>query len=297
VGWLLLFWLLVPLLIWKTNWGIAWKVVATLALVFLLAGIGSQDAPSLSSDQVDGAGSEDEAHGRHRAPRETNAAADTEGARENQPREWQRTRAPESPGRSFTVSRVVDGDTVEVQTETRVLDVRLIGVDTPETVHPSLPVQCFGPRASSFATTTLQGERVRLEFDVERRDPYGRTLAYLWLDGALFNETLIKRGFGRMSTYAPNERYLDRFEVAQRAASSNDRGLWGACRGGDGDAGGKESGSASKGGSRCDANYKGACIASYPPDLDCPDVAAAGFSSVGTDPHGFDGDGDGVACE
>jgi micrococcal nuclease len=132
---------------------------------------------------------------------------------------------------------------------------------------------------------------------VERRDRYGRTLAYVWFDGALFNETLIKRGFGRVSTYAPNVRYLDRFEVAQRSARTNDRGLWRACRGGGGAAGSETSGSSGSGGSSCDSNYRGACIASYPPDLDCPDLSAAGFRSVGTDPHGFDGDGDGLACE
>jgi micrococcal nuclease len=113
----------------------------------------------------------------------------------------------------------------------------------------------------------------------------------------LFNETLIKRGLGRVSTYAPNLRYLDRLETSQRAASSNDRGLWDACGRSGGDAGRKESGAGGYGASRCDSNYQGACVTSYPPDLDCPDLAAEDFRSVGTDPHGFDGDGDGIACE
>jgi micrococcal nuclease len=192
---------------------------------------------------------------------------------------------------------VVDGDTIEVASGSRTLDVRLIGVDTPETVHPSLPVQCFGPQASSFTKARLEGERVRLEFDLERRDRYGRTLAYVWLDGRLFNQTLLKRGLALVSTYAPNVKHVERFAVAQRSAKSNDRGLWRAC-GHEGSSGAaEESGEAGDKGSNCDPNYRGACISSYPPDLDCTDVPAAGFRSVGTDPHGFDGDGDGVACE
>ena len=76
------------------------------------------------------------------------------------------------------VTRVVDGDTIEVRLGGRVEDVRLIGVDTPETVKPDTPVQCFGPRASHFTQRRLDGRRVRLVFGAERRDVYGRLLAY-----------------------------------------------------------------------------------------------------------------------
>ncbi|MFB3739861.1 MAG: thermonuclease family protein [Candidatus Velamenicoccus archaeovorus] len=125
---------------------------------------------------------------------------------------------------------MVDGDTVHVWYRGHDVDVRLIGVDTPETVAPGLPVECFGPEASRFTTSRLQGRRVRLGFDVERLDRYGRTLAYVWLGGRLFNEVLVRRGFAVVATYPPDVRYVDRFVAAQRAARAEGRGLWGACR-------------------------------------------------------------------
>ena len=197
------------------------------------------------------------------------------------------------------VARVVDGDTIEVGRE-RILDVRLIGIDTPETVHPSEPVQCFGPAASQRTRKALEGDVVRLEFDVERRDHYGRLLAYVWDDAKLFNKVLVERGFATVSTYPPNVKYVERFVAAQRRARGADRGLWGACRrtttddraAGPPDA--SMDGQGSGGG--CTSAYTGACVPPPPPDLDCTDVPN-GFRSVGADPHGFDGDGDGVACE
>lgn len=125
------------------------------------------------------------------------------------------------------VTRVVDGDTIEVDYRGSTVDIRLIGVDTPETVHPSEPVECFGPAASRFTTTSLTGETVRLEFDVERRDHYGRMLAYVWDDGKLFNSALVQRGFATVSTYPPNVRHAGLFVQLEREARENDRGLWG----------------------------------------------------------------------
>jgi len=127
------------------------------------------------------------------------------------------------------VTRVVDGDTVEARIGGDVEDVRLIGVDTPETVKPGTPVQCFGPRASHFSKARLSGERVRLVFGVERRDVYGRLLAYLYLDGNLYNGVLLRRGLARTLTIPPNDRFAPRFERIQLAAARAGRGLWGAC--------------------------------------------------------------------
>ena len=84
-----------------------------------------------------------------------------------------------SPRSNALVTRVVDGDTGEVDFRGRSLTVRLIGIDTPESVAPGEPVQCYAVHASSYTTKRLEGERVRLQFDVERIDPYGRTLAYV----------------------------------------------------------------------------------------------------------------------
>lgn len=198
-------------------------------------------------------------------------------------------------GRPAFVARVIDGDTIEVRFRGRVVDVRLIGVDTPETVHPTEPVECFGPAASRFTEQHLEGEHVRLELGVERFDRYGRTLAYIWIDRVLFNELLVARGFAQVSTYPPNVRYVDRFLEAQREARQHDRGLWGGCS--TGGSGGGGTGTGGGGTGNCDPSYPNVCIAPYPPDLDCADVPYSNFEVIGSDPHGFDGDGDGVGCE
>lgn len=194
-------------------------------------------------------------------------------------------------GPEALVARVVDGDTIDVVLQGRTERVRLIGIDTPESVDPRQPVQCFALEASAFAARRLQGRTVELEFDVERRDRYGRLLAYVWLGDELFNRTLVRRGFAQVYTFPPNVRYVERLLAAQRKARAESAGLWGACPlEPDEPAPGQAP-------SGCDPNYSGACIPPYPPDLDCGDVAARDFSSTGSDPHGFDGDGDGIACE
>jgi micrococcal nuclease len=127
------------------------------------------------------------------------------------------------------VTRVVDGDTVEVAFEGRELDVRLIGIDTPESVKPDSPVECYGPEASAYTGGRLEGETVRLEFDVERLDPFDRTLAYVWLGDELFNETLVREGYALVTTFPPNVAYVERFRDAQRLAREQGLGLWSAC--------------------------------------------------------------------
>lgn len=132
-------------------------------------------------------------------------------------------------GTNALVTRVVDGDTVEARFGGQVVDVRLIGIDTPESVAPGQPVECYALAASRFTMRELEGGRVRLEFDVERLDRFGRTLAYVWLGQELFNETLVREGYAVVTTYPPNVRYVDRFLDAQREARSQGRGLWGRC--------------------------------------------------------------------
>jgi micrococcal nuclease len=127
------------------------------------------------------------------------------------------------------VVRVVDGDTIEARIDGEVEDVRLIGVDTPETVKPGEPVQCFGRRASRFTKRRLEGRRVRLVFGVERRDVYGRMLAYVYLGERFFNPTLIRRGLARSLTIPPNDRFAPRLRRLELAAARAGRGLWGAC--------------------------------------------------------------------
>jgi micrococcal nuclease len=127
------------------------------------------------------------------------------------------------------VTRVVDGDTIEVRFDGRLEDVRLIGIDTPETVDPAAPVQCFGRRASRFTHRRLEGRRVRLVFGAERRDDYGRLLAYAYLDGRLLNAELVRRGLARTLSIAPNDRFAGRFKRLEIRAARAGRGLWGAC--------------------------------------------------------------------
>lgn len=144
------------------------------------------------------------------------------------------TKGPVSHG--WSVSRTVDGDTVEVNRRGRTLTLRLIGVDTPETVHPTVPVECFGPEASAFTNRRLSGERVSLEFDRSqgRQDYYGRTLAYVWLRGALgpvlFNEQVVAKGFAEEYTYDAAYTWQTRLRQAQARAIADERGLWQACR-------------------------------------------------------------------
>jgi micrococcal nuclease len=139
---------------------------------------------------------------------------------------------PEAGPTSATavVVRVVDGDTIEARIDGEVEDVRLIGVDTPETVKPGEPVQCFGPRASHFTKQRLEGEQVRLVLGVERRDVYGRLLAYAYLGDRFFNPILLRRGLARTLTIPPNDRFAARFERLELDAARAGRGLWGACR-------------------------------------------------------------------
>ena len=125
--------------------------------------------------------------------------------------------------------RAVDGDTIEARIGGRVEDVRYIGVDTPETVKPDTPVQCFGPRASSFNHRLVEGRRVRLVFGVERRDVYGRLLAYVYLGHRFVNAMLARRGLARSLTIPPNDRFAPLFRRLELRAGRGGRGLWGEC--------------------------------------------------------------------
>lgn len=135
------------------------------------------------------------------------------------------------PGLRVRVSRVVDGDTIEVRMPNGTYeDIRYIGVDTPETVDPNEPVGCFGPQASHFNEGLVEGKTVRLRFDQERRDYYGRLLAYVYLGKTFVNAELLKRGLARAVYYSPNGAHRYEFEAISRRAGRAGRGLWGACR-------------------------------------------------------------------
>ncbi len=105
---------------------------------------------------------------------------------------------------------------------------RLIGVDTPETVHPQKGQEPYGLEASDFTKSLLQGKRVRLEFDLDSLDRYGRLLAYVYLENGLFvNAELVRKGYAQVATFPPNVKYAEYFLKLQRKARNRKLGLWG----------------------------------------------------------------------
>jgi micrococcal nuclease len=201
-------------------------------------------------------------------------------------------------GDDVSVARQIDGDTVEV---TRGIKVRFIGMDTPEKFGT---VECYGIEASRYTASLIPvGTRLRLVYDVERLDRYGRTLAYLYRvsDGLFINAALVRDGYAQVYTYPPNVAHVDDFVALQREARAANRGLWAACGG----AGGPAPTSppqtapappAASGG--CDSSYPDFCIPPAPPDLNCKDVAPhRNFTVRPPDAHGFDADHDGKGCE
>jgi micrococcal nuclease len=143
--------------------------------------------------------------------------------------QYWRTPAPPSPSQplaegSYRLKRVVDGDTIIVVPEAVI---RLIGVNTPETVKPEHPVELWGPEATAFTKHFLAGGTVRLSFDRERVDHYGRFLAYVWVGDEMLNEALLRAGLAR---YEPQFRYSEsvkrRFRQAEQEAKRARVGIW-----------------------------------------------------------------------
>ncbi|MDP8957086.1 MAG: thermonuclease family protein [Actinomycetota bacterium] len=127
------------------------------------------------------------------------------------------------------VAKVTDGDTIRVLYRGREERVRLIGVDTPEVPWYGGPDECFGVEAANYAKRRLEGQVVRLVSGVERRDRYGRLLAYVYLDEELFNLTLVRLGFATADPFPPNTRLAALFAQAQGRARAAGKGLWSRC--------------------------------------------------------------------
>jgi micrococcal nuclease len=127
------------------------------------------------------------------------------------------------------VLRVVDGDTILVRLDGRRERVRYIGIDTPESVAPGQPVECYGPASAAENRRLVAGRTVALATDAERRDRFGRLLAYVRVDGRLVNAELVRRGFATTLEVPPNLRHAARLRALEREARRAGRGLWGAC--------------------------------------------------------------------
>lgn len=123
------------------------------------------------------------------------------------------------------VTRVVDGDTIEIEGGQKV---RYIGINTPETVDPRRGLQCFGKEASSKNKELVEGKEIYLEKDVSETDKYGRLLRYVYLNpnDISINEQLVQEGFAASSSYSPDIKYQDRFKLAETEARNQQKGLW-----------------------------------------------------------------------
>ena len=129
---------------------------------------------------------------------------------------------------AYKVVRVIDGDTVKIDYRGKATNVRLVGVDTPETVHPSKPVEAYGKEASNFTKNLLQGEFVYLRYDVDRTDKYGRLLAYVYRapDGLFVNLEIVRQGYGHAYTQFPFK-HMELFRYYGNRARTAGKGLYG----------------------------------------------------------------------
>lgn len=210
------------------------------------------------------------------------------------------------------VVRIVDGDTIVVSNGGKQYKVRYIGVDSPETVDPSSPVQWMGPQASAANSKLVAGKDVVLEKDVSETDQYGRLLRYVWLKNGstwlLVNLELVRKGYASASTWPPDVKYVDVYVAAEEGAQAAGVGLWGP----EPDPTvaptpkpkptpkptAKPKPKPTKKPSNCHPSY----IPCLPivGDLNCPDVRAMGKAPVqviGPDDYRLDRDGDGIGCE
>lgn len=207
------------------------------------------------------------------------------------------------PGEDATVSRVIDGDTIQVAIGDRRFTVRYIGIDAPESAVPGTAVQCFAREATSFNRALVQGQRVRLERDVNDVDRFNRLLRYVYLsDGRMVNEELARAGYAVAATYPPDVKHQERLGAAQQAAVADELGLWAACPAAPAAAAqptpaAPAAGLAAQPGASCDPSYPTLCIPVGAADLDCPDIPQRRFEVRAPDPHRFDGDKDGIGCE
>lgn len=194
-------------------------------------------------------------------------------------------------GGTYLVTKVVDGDTIEIEGGKTI---RYIGIDTPETVDPRKPVQCFGLEASNKNKELVLNKRVRLEKDVSETDKYGRLLRYVYVGDTFVNDYLVRQGYAYASSYPPDVKYQNQFTQAQAEARNANRGLWGSCASATVTPAAQTSAPSS-------GNYTIPSCASA--DCNCTDFSTHAYARWffdnydPTNKHKLDGDGDGIVCE
>lgn len=217
-------------------------LVLLVAFVLALAGCGGSSPPPADKPPAPPPTQQQEQSEPAPAPEQTQAPQQTPAqpapAQIPQPSP-QASAQPPIPLSQVTVTKIVDGDTIYARLSGGAEEkVRFIGVDTPETKHPSKPVEPYGPEAEAYTRAQLNGKTVWLELDVQERDQYGRILAYVWLSppseitdreirDKMFNARLLLDGYAQLATYPPNVKYVDYFRKYQAEARDGNKGLWG----------------------------------------------------------------------
>ncbi|PWH17546.1 MAG: hypothetical protein DDG59_07990 [Anaerolineae bacterium] len=178
------------------------------------------------------------------------------------------------------VTKVIDGDTIRVLLDGKEEKVRYIGIDAPESTTTQ---EAFGKEATKRNAQLVRNQIVELYRDVSETDRYGRLLRYVVTNSVFVNLKLIEEGYAKAVTYPPDVACATIFQYAERTARELGKGLWVAA-----------TPSASP---NCDPAYPDVCIPSPPPDLSCAEISFRNFRVLPPDPHGFDGDQDGLGCE
>lgn len=222
------------------------------------------------------------------------AKESVDSASKTQPTQTKASTASAKAKDTIKVTKVVDGDTIELEGGQKV---RYIGIDTPETVDPNKKVQCYGKEASDKNKSLVEGKEVKLVKDVSETDKYGRLLRYVYVGDTFVNDYLVRQGYANASSYPPDVKYQDQFTKAEKEARDNNRGLWNSCK--------KEEAktttpapTTTQPATPTTPSYTGG-------DKDCSDFkthaeAQQFFISQGgpaSDPHRLDNDKDGIACE
>jgi micrococcal nuclease len=284
----------------------SWGIIAATSLVVLLVFTGISNALYFGGGQEQAS-----------SPNQTE-----EQTQEQSPRPEEKTPPPieapetyseeteaEEPGRYdavATLSEVVDGDTVEIEPTIDGEDeVRLIGVDTPEPSSESLVPEPYGDEASAYTSLELSLAEVELEFDKDKKDQFGRLLAYVYPKGEeMFNKDLLEGGYAQLYTVSPNDKHEDTFKAAQDEAREEDRGIWDLNRQQQCKLANHGNG-IGEGSPMCKKKEQPAPKPQTEPsglELDCDDFDSQGEAQEAleddpSDPNGLDADSDGIACE